>query len=430
MKTIFSTILILSIFINSSFAQQYWNEVSSGTTLKLNTISFGSDQVGYVGADDSTILKTTDGGSTWSVLQHTGITFTGSLRDVIDIDFLNANEGFLTINNSDTLTYYAGTVFKTVDGGSTWTQDFPNICSPIKTFHFDINNGFAIGASCFGGKTIDYKNNGNWTNTTYLSWNIDYLRAIAFQDTSYGIVGGDSATIHRTFDGGTTWDTINLGITNPSFNDAYIAELAFVNASTIIAATNLTNELFRISTDSGKTWTNSFTTSFMGPKVKSLTFSPKDSVISVGHAANSSNNLGTISHFNKTLNSFEEQSTRDILYDVAMTNDSIAFAVGDSGLIMTNKILLTGVQQLTAPIANLKVFPNPTANYIYIQHPTQTGKASLQVHNLLGQLLMENQVELIANKQLQLNIEDLPTGIYTLSLHLENSLHTTLIQKE
>jgi hypothetical protein len=65
-------------------------------------------QIGFVCNNSGNVYKTTNGGSSW-----TGDFVSGSLTG---ISFVNANTGFVC-NNS-------GNVYKTTNGGSSWTGDF------------------------------------------------------------------------------------------------------------------------------------------------------------------------------------------------------------------------------------------------------------------------------------------------------------------
>ena len=65
-------ILLVALFVvNGAMAQ--WTTLSSGTTYGLNSISFTDANTGYVGGIDydnqkGIILKTVNGGATWTVL--------------------------------------------------------------------------------------------------------------------------------------------------------------------------------------------------------------------------------------------------------------------------------------------------------------------------------------------------------------------------
>ena len=277
-------LLIVALWVcASSIHAQTWNPISSGTNLSLNSVSFGSDLVGYIGANDSTLLKTTDGGLTWNIHPTQGLQFSSFLPDIIQVDFKNELEGFAMVGQQQ----YNGYMFKTIDGGSTWTPEQVSMCSPIFCYNFDVDNAYVVGASCFGGKTIDKKVNGTWLfNTTYLTWGNEYLRTITFYDTLYGIAAGDSGSVHRTFDGGLTWDTVE------TFTKEIIWDLQFVNDTLIFGAVDSLQNTLMFSTDSGATWSehwNSLT--FFYPKFKALAVNSTQLLVAVGASSQLDNGI-------------------------------------------------------------------------------------------------------------------------------------------
>ena len=67
MKTI---TFVLSTFLLSTGYTQDWFQVESGTLNDLKVIDFPTNLVGYIGGEDSLLLKTIDGGQTWEKLSY------------------------------------------------------------------------------------------------------------------------------------------------------------------------------------------------------------------------------------------------------------------------------------------------------------------------------------------------------------------------
>lgn len=353
-KIVFFLILLTSFQITA----QNWTSIQSNTIVKLNTISFGSDLVGYIGGNDSTLLKTINGGKTWSTLNHTGISYTNQLPDILHLKFVSELVGYCLIENADTLQNFTGGIYKTIDGGLTWSVENTYMCSPNKTFFFDEDNGYSIGSSCFGGKTIDRKTNGIWSvSTTYLSWNLERLRAIDFLDTLRGIVGGDSGQIHRTYDGGTTWDTLN---TNTNYT---INELIYLTGDSIYAVTSDPFNGMILSIDSGKNW-STINLSFYYPEMRDLVRSKKHEVVGVGSSTNSTRGIIYSKDTSSGLWMIDDVSAP--LNSIDKIGDSTLFVVGDSGLIVTNKDFSTGVNEKVNDLI-FSIFPNPASDYLIIE---------------------------------------------------------------
>lgn len=392
-------ILLLSLITTLSGFSQVWQTVNSGTDLKLNSVSFGSELVGYIGANDSTLLKTIDGGVTWNVHPTNGIYFSTSLADIIQIDFVSADTGFAMIGRQQ----YNGGRYKTVDGGDNWTFDMGTMCSPFFSYNFDGENSYIVGATCFGGKTIDKKTNGVWqSNSTYLSWGDEYLLSITFYDTLYGITSGDSGMVHRTFDGGTSWDTI------PTVSKEIIWDLLFVDDSTIYAAIDSSRNSLIFSTDSGSTW-NEYINSqpFFDPQWKALTGIQNNGLIAVGDASIS--HSGAILWGNKQDSSWALEVTPQLLNDVTAINDSLAITVGDSGLVMWNKAIINSVDEVT-PFIEVQLYPNPANQQFSVAIENGT-ILSVTVFDVLGRevITQEGSFE-------QISLATSPPGLYHVAI--------------
>lgn len=395
--------------MSTAFAQPIWNKVTSNTNKKLNSISFGSEQVGYIGGDDFLILKTLDGGMTWNPIQHMGIDSISNppLMDIVHIEFVSETDGFLIVNDSESFVYYSGFLYKTIDGGNTWQQETSHICSPYKTFHFNENQGFAIGASCFGGKTIMKKENGLYSsNVNYLSWNIEYLKAIDFVDTLQGMATGDSAQIYRTFNGGITWDTIDVNLT--STIPITITDLMYISDSTVIMTSNAPKIIYSISNDNGLSWNHIPTNTFLSPQIKAFAVSDKDSIISIG--INFNDSLGFISYYDKTNGWQNFHVTNEALHQIDMQNDSIAFVVGNNGAIYTNTGNLTAVQNLPES-PSINIYPNPTSGWLTIESKHME---LLEVYHSDGKLI--KQIRPTNHQQANIDTSELLNGNYFIKI--------------
>jgi photosystem II stability/assembly factor-like uncharacterized protein len=387
--------LLVSMLITLTGFTQVWQAVPSGTNLKLNSVSFGSELVGYIGANDSTLLKTIDGGSTWVEYPTNGIYFWNNLPDIIQVDFISADTGFAMIGHQS----YNGAMYKTVDGGDNWTQESTSMCSPIFCFNFDADNSYVVGSSCFGGKTIDKKTNGVWqNNSTYLSWGNEYLRTVTFHDTLYGIAAGDSGMVHRTFDGGDTWDTI------PTISSEIIWDLLFVDDSTIYAVIDSSRNSLIFSTDSGATWNEYINPlPFFDPQWKTLTGIQSNGLIAVGDA--SLPHTGAILWRNNQALSWSLESTPQILNDVTAINDSLAITVGDSGLIMRNGGIINSVDEVVSAI-EVKVFPNPANQQFSVALENGT-LLSVTVFDVLGREVVQEE-----SRFQQISLTTVQPGLY------------------
>ncbi len=396
---------ILSFFLFSCsllFGQE-WESVNSGTDLRLNSISFASSSIGYIGGNDSLLLKTTNGGDTWLPQATTGVIFNFGLKDIIQVDFLDEDIGFLTVGTVD----YGGNLYKTIDGGLNWQVEDTWMCAPIKTYNFDENTAIAIGSGCFTGKDIDKKENGEWGSIyRTLSWANDYLFAIDFYNEDYGMVAGDGGIVYRTFNGGLDWDTVET-FTNHTFRD-----LKFVNDSMIYGVVDSLQNSFLISVDSGATWAeHNASLTFFYPHFEALALTSFNEIMAVGNT-NLGNN-GFLLWGNEDAVFWNYETVDYALHDVTVSDDSVAFAVGDSGLIVRNTQMYLGVEE-TEPPMNISFYPNPVNDVLTIENDFEEIQ-QVHIYDLNGRRVLSQ-----GDQFHQLSLSYLKPGIYFLEVIGEN----------
>lgn len=91
-----------------------WAAQSSGTANQLNTVHFITQFIGYAGGNSGTLLKTIDGGNTWTVQS-----WFGAVGDTIN-SISSCEEQFVYF--AGTTTAPAGFIYQSIDGGATAKQ--------------------------------------------------------------------------------------------------------------------------------------------------------------------------------------------------------------------------------------------------------------------------------------------------------------------
>lgn len=407
MKKIFY-IMCFSITIGAS-AQSTWNEIPTPTNNNLNSIDFPTPQVGYIGGEDSLLLKTTDGGLTWEQINFSGITFFSSGYDFVELDFVTEDIGFATIGP------YTGT-YKTMDGGLTWTQlnTSGSLCYNHGLYFFDQSYGFVGGAGCFQGENMDKIVSGTATSVVINtpSWGNDIIVDINFDLNSiapYGLAVSTGGRVLRTTDSGETWDTIpsSLG------SDVPLTSVTIVNDTLAYAGYDMsTNSMGLLrTTDAGLTWsTDMNSATFHYPRFHDVYSTPGGRIYSGATSTTTGN--GVI---------FESDDSgiwfvQDVDYPInCMTsyNDSVVWGVGANGYVVTN---ISESQLSVGEIEKLQkntVFPNPADNQIHLNLPTEvaSGYFDIEIFSLSGQ-----SVKRISNSAESINISDLESGTYIIQL--------------
>ncbi len=405
-------LILLSVCLGFTATSQIpsWKKIESNTNLRLNSISFGSESIGYIGADGGTLFKTTDGGKNWSIILIDS-SIVGIPMDIVDVQFQSATHGYIVYNYSQNSISSNGRVFFTRDGGLSWSPANFGMCGPVGVHMTDTSNGYLFGSSCFGGYTIDKILSRNYIGSTYNTWSNPFLRGMDFYNSSYGITAGDFGVVFRTIDSGANWDTLSSGFPQ-TFN-----EIKFVNDSLIFAVIDSIKSIV-YSADSGNTWqphVNSLT--FFRPVMKSLVVSSLDTVYAVGKSSIGSTAMIYWGHHSDwSWNIFNSLQLNHSFNSVTMSNSTRAFAVGDSGIIYTNMDFLTSIDENT-PAFKLEVYPNPASTYITIKSEKIR---EITLYSMDGKIVLEQDSQ--SSTQTRIDLPYMPSGMYLLKVtHNNNS---------
>lgn len=207
-----------------------WAPTSSGTNKLLQAVYFTDANTGWVFGLNGTIRKTLNGGATW---ESSNIQTSGNMNS---ISFPTNSVGFAAADD--------GTIAKTINSGISWTSSNIGGSAYLLGIHFPtLNTGYAVG---IGGKIVKTINSGtSWTSVLSDSIPVTYLRSVYFTDSSTGYVSGDDGTIIKTIDGGISWSRL------PTKTSAIIFSIDFPTSQIGFAVGG--NSVFKTE-NSGETW--------------------------------------------------------------------------------------------------------------------------------------------------------------------------------
>ena len=194
MRYILTSTFVLFLACTSLFSQS-WYKLDSGSDEFLSAIFFVDPDLGYSCGTNGTILKTTDGGINWELLNS------GTTLPLGDVHFINADTGFVTGGTWNG----EGVVLRTIDGGDTWSTSAT--CSNLITSVTFINESEGIytgGYGCGTGVARSTNTGETWSSVNNPSSHI-WNREVFFASEDIGYIVGSYEKFIKTTDGGKTW---------------------------------------------------------------------------------------------------------------------------------------------------------------------------------------------------------------------------------
>lgn len=189
----------------SAFGQ--FTPQTGGTTAQLRGVSAVSIPVAWASGSNGTVLRTTDGGTTWTTLSVPG----AATLDFRDIEAVDENTAYVLAT--------AGKIYKTTDGGKHWVLQYNKPEVFLDAFAFwDAQHGVALGDPIDGRfvvlRTSDGGKNWNQVPGANIPPSLEGEAAFAASGTCIAVIGkqrawfgtgGRAARVFRSTDQGLTW---------------------------------------------------------------------------------------------------------------------------------------------------------------------------------------------------------------------------------
>jgi photosystem II stability/assembly factor-like uncharacterized protein/phosphodiesterase/alkaline phosphatase D-like protein len=186
-------------------AQNWKLSATINPSVTFNGVHFTSDHTGYAVGTGGSIYKTINGGLSWTAQTS------NTTQNLNDVYFPSVNTGYVIGEN--------GTIRKTIDAGVTWTTvTAPGVVTTsLNEVQFlDDNNGFIVAA---GGR-IKKTTNGGTSWTTPVSGTINDIQGLHFTDLTTGYFVASGGLIKKSIDAGGTWSTLTVATTE-NLNDIF-----------------------------------------------------------------------------------------------------------------------------------------------------------------------------------------------------------------
>jgi photosystem II stability/assembly factor-like uncharacterized protein len=402
-----TSVLLLGILLPLLLPAQ-WTALQVPTSANLRDVYFLSRELGWVVGDSGTILKTTNGGMSWSIQTPPQPTH------LVSVAFMNADTGYIATDFSS--------LIRTFDGGNTWTQDtllYSTGCWG-RRLRFHDRRIFLAADGCFGGTALssyDFATGDTADRFFYLPDTNSFIppqfHDIGFPGGNTVVAMGDNDLKARSSDNGETWTATRSMDSVPDWIALDFDPAGIGHAIN----TDLFLPLYR-STDAGLSWVQDSTwmPTFFYPTATDIDYPSANFGIvtaSVQWAA------GLVIELTANGNLFNYLQLPQIPRAVSMADDSVGYLVGDSGLVYKR---MGGPLALSDPglDAQWTLYPNPSQGGFQLDW-TGNGEAQLELMGLDGRVLLR---ETISSGTHSFGATGLAKGMYVVRLSTKSGVHS------
>jgi photosystem II stability/assembly factor-like uncharacterized protein len=416
MKTLIT--LLASFLIGISTIQAQW----TGHTVPLNTgliryidiinpnviwaVGTGTTSSSY----NPPILRTTDGGITWSAIPVNIPGLNGQFS-LYSLEALDANTAFIVITLNNPGTASPTKIYKTTDAGLTWTGVSGVYTSQNSWINFvqffDMNNGLAFGDN----REIYTTNNGGNSWASVPQANLPAPSTFDGAVDRRTVLGNtiwvpvDGMRIYKSIDKGIHWTVSNTYIpaTAPGFGPIVVG-LAFQDANNGLASHG--NNLSR-TTDGGQTWTPvNYTGSFFIQGISQISGMPNTYVSFSGFNNNPGLSITTDNGLTWTL------VDNNAHFSAAFISNKTGWSGGNEIMYKLSTNTLGTTKDVSAA-DSFFIYPNPGQGLFNIT-AASAGAFTLEVYDLKGRKVMQQQGNSFGKNTLDLSGHT--KGIYLLHI--------------
>lgn len=396
-------------------AQSTWQAMPSAFTnpngQRFDDVFFLDENIGWsANGFYAAVYKTTDGGTTWS--EQLNQDDLGGSYYFRTIEFLNSNIGFLGTLN--------GAVFKTDDGGVTWAQITnitPNPAAICGLSAVGPSTIYGCGAYFTPAVVIKSTDSGNQWQSMDLSTYAEALVDIHFITETLGYATGRSASggvILKTEDGGASW----IELYNTNIIGEYVWKIqVFETDPNIIFASvesvsSNSGKLLK-SNDGGTTWIS--------------LDAPETGIQAVGFISETHGWMGGhTTGFYETIDGGLTWSNLNIgnnLNRIFIISSAVAYTSGTTIYKYTPESL--GTQAFTtnekSPL-NIDLITNPVSNELkFTINFEADDNLLIELYDNSGKFIKQLSREIIKTqrklKYYNISLKDLASGLYYLDFH-------------
>ncbi|MDI1234323.1 MAG: YCF48-related protein [bacterium] len=342
-----------------------WKKINSPSSQDLYNVQMLKNTVYAVG-NSSVVLKSKDTGKSWQKLSLP------TLYNLRALYFFDSLSGIVTGENARML--------KTVNGGITWTQQFVKTAAYANALYFEKQNGVAVGNNFLAISSND--SGKSWTeDTTQLKF--IKLRSVTIMPNGKCWAVGDSGYLLHKMVNSKRWTVSKLQ------TNIHLTHIVNIGNQTLIITGSMPDtvnagaylNLMAISNDSGKTWQQNAISEMR--LINGASFSHADSGYLVGSSGLISKCNNGFSNRGLQLTGIASAFNSISVYF------NWGVIVGDGGTILRTSnsggkpLLSIASISFHEPLA---IFPNPSNGHFMVS--SNSSKIKLDVVNMLGQVVL------------------------------------------
>lgn len=454
-------ILLLTTFFLSynCLVAQSWVQQNTGFTtasrglssiniIDANTVwGFAYDGSGAVNAPKvQEFTKTLNGGVTWTAGTIDIGNASWSINNLSPVNGTTAWVSAIDLSGGEG-TPTPGGIWKTVNGGSTWTQQNTNAFVGIGAFingvyFWDANEGIAFGDPVAGSKIECYRTTdggATWTSVTtvpnMLTGEYNYNNGNVFVGNSI-FLPTNKGKILKSTDKGLTWLRLSAPSVISDFGSVAVnATMSFSNASNgVMLGTSDSGATYKLYTTSngGVSWITP-TTNYAGGFNRLLTFVPGTStIVACGLNATAPAIPGS-SYSNDNGTTFTQIDTGAQRGVVTMLTNAVGWSAGFSALSASGAST-GGIFKFNGSLSNsqfgtskyFQISPNPSSGVVDLSGSIPFD--SVVVYDLVGKVVFKRWFT--ADKLAQIDLTKLQAGTYLVKITSETTSETLKILKQ